>query len=56
METSDSLETDLVAFDGLSLDHVRRHLDRLQEPVDRLLKQVIRPRYNLGSGPPGRAD
>jgi hypothetical protein len=55
---SDATETELVSLDGYSLGDLRKDSSReLAEAVRNVLRQVERPRTNLGgAGPPGRAD
>jgi FXSXX-COOH protein len=52
------LETELIDLTDCSLDELRTlDDDDLQFAVQRVLRQVEKPRTNLGSsGPPGRAD
>ncbi|GAA2669009.1 MULTISPECIES: hypothetical protein [Actinoplanes] len=52
------IETDMVSLAGYSLSDLRADQSReLADAVRSVLKQVERPRANLGgSGPPGRAD
>jgi hypothetical protein len=40
----------------VSLSRARRDREAIEQPTNNLLKQVEKPRINLGSGPPGRAD
>jgi len=51
------IETQLVDIQDMPLGKLRES-DRAQFApyLDVLLRQVRRPRYNLGSGPPGRVD
>ena len=48
----------MISLDGYSLGDLRTDRSReLAEAVQVVLRQVARPRANLGgSGPPGRAD
>ena len=57
MDTSAGVETELADLCEVSFDQLRgQRWDEL-EPFRRvLLGQVERPRVNLGTGPPGRAD
>jgi len=52
------IETDLADLRGATLDELcQRALRGVLEPYRRILiSQVERPRVNIGSGPPGRAD
>jgi hypothetical protein len=52
------MPTELISLDGYSLGDLRTDQSReLAEAVRVVLRQVARPRANLGgSGPPGRAD
>lgn len=52
------MPTELISLDGYSLGDLRADQSReLAEAVRVVLRQVARPRANLGgSGPPGRAD
>jgi hypothetical protein len=56
--TPDTIETDLADLRGFDLDELcrRQSRDPLEPFRDALISQVERPRINLGSGPPGRAD
>jgi hypothetical protein len=57
LDTSAGVETDLADLGGISFDQLRRQRWDALEPFRRvLLSQVERPRVNLGTGPPGRAD
>jgi len=51
------IETQLVDIQDMPLGKLRES-DRAQFApyLEALLRQVSRPRYNLGSGPPGRVD
>ncbi len=52
-----TIATDLVDVGGVSLDQIVENLAALKDPVDRLIQQVERSRFNIGSSsPPGRAD
>jgi hypothetical protein len=52
------LTTDLLDFSNCSLSDLRKRQGKdISEAVELVLRQVERPRANLGSsGPPGRAD
>jgi hypothetical protein len=51
------VETDLPDLQGVGFDELRsQRRDALEPFREILLQQVERPRINLGSGPPGRAD
>lgn len=52
------IEPDLVSLAGYTLSELRTDRSpELLEAVQQVLRQVERPRANLGgSGPPGRAD
>jgi hypothetical protein len=51
------VETDLPDLQGVGFDELRsQRRDALEPFREILLRQVERPRINLGSGPPGRAD
>lgn len=52
------VQTELISLEGYSLGDLRTDRSRnLAEAVEVVLRQVARPRANLGgSGPPGRAD
>jgi hypothetical protein len=56
--TPDTIETELADLRGIGLDELcRRRLQDALEPFrEVLINQVERPRINLGTGPPGRAD
>lgn len=51
-------QTEMISLDGYSLGDLRNDRSQeLAEAVQVVLRQVARPRANLGgSGPPGRAD
>jgi hypothetical protein len=53
-----TVETELVSLAGYSLSDLRTdRSDALAEAIQIVLRQVERPRVNLGAaGPPGRAD
>jgi hypothetical protein len=57
-KTTSAIETDLADLRGATLDELcQRALQGALEPYRRvLISQVERPRPNIGSGPPGRAD
>jgi hypothetical protein len=50
------LETELADVRGMGLDELAGRHTELAEYRERLVVQVERPRPNIGSGPPGRAD
>ena len=51
------IETQLADLSEISLEQLRRQRTEALEPFLRILfSQVERPRFNLGSGPPGRVD
>ena len=52
--TDDEIETQLPDLTGMTLADLRG-LD-LEADREVLLAQVEKPRFNIGSGPPGRAD
>jgi hypothetical protein len=56
--TPEVIETDLADLRTVTLGELRQR--RLQEALapfqDDLISQVERPRINIGTGPPGRAD
>ena len=53
----DDVASELVDLSGLTLDDILGMSDdELDAAFAALLSQVERPRFNLGSGPPGRAD
>jgi hypothetical protein len=55
--TESDIETDLVDLRDMTLEQIRSKDVETQKAVEELLRQVERPRINLGvSGPPGRAD
>jgi hypothetical protein len=56
--TPDTIETVLADLRGLGLDELcgRQSQDALEPYRTALINQVERPRINLGTGPPGRAD
>jgi hypothetical protein len=56
MDTSTDVESHLVDLRRVSFDELRTHGEALELYREDLLRQVERPRVNLGSGPPGRAD
>lgn len=53
-----AMETELPDLQGLTLDQLSRPeiRDQLEPFRQVLLGQVERPRPNIGTGPPGRAD
>jgi hypothetical protein len=53
-----AIETEMISLVGYSLGSLRADRSReLADAVQLVLRQVERPRANLGgSGPPGRAD
>jgi hypothetical protein len=55
---SEDVETELVDLSEVSLGGLRASdPELLNRSVSRLLRQIARPRLNLGtSGPPGRVD
>lgn len=53
-EPDDALPTLLADLSDTPLSALRRLA--LPEERERLIQQVERPRLNLGTGPPGRAD
>lgn len=57
-KTDSVIETELISLAGYSLGDLRVDGSReLAEAIRIVLRQVERPRANLGgSGPPGRAD
>lgn len=58
LDQSMAMETDLADLRGTTLDQLcRRGFQDVLEPYRRILiSQVERPRPNIGTGPPGRAD
>ncbi|GIJ48489.1 hypothetical protein Val02_53750 [Virgisporangium aliadipatigenens] len=56
LDSSSEWDTEMVDLSQLTLDQLVLRHDELDWLVQGLLKQVERPRYNLGTGPPGRAD
>lgn len=54
----DTIETALADLRGVGLNELcrRQTPDALEPFRDVLISQIERPRINLGSGPPGRAD
>jgi len=58
MNETTALETDLADLHATTLDQLcQSALQDTLEPYRRaLISQVERPRPNIGSGPPGRAD
>lgn len=58
MDNGTAIETDLVDLRGMTFDQLRRRgVSDALEPFRRvLISQVERPRPNIGTGPPGRAD
>jgi hypothetical protein len=50
------IETEVIDLRRVPLGQLRRDRDTYERPTEDALKQVERPRFNLGSGPPGRAD
>ena len=58
MDKTVAMETDLADLRGANLDELcQRALQGALEPYRRvLISQIERPRPNIGSGPPGRAD
>jgi hypothetical protein len=56
--TPDGIETDLADLRGVALDELclRAAQDILAPFREVLINQVERPRLNIGTGPPGRAD
>lgn len=51
-----TLETQLPDLTNTTIDQILTNPTPLQPFLEDLLRQVERPRINLGSGPPGRAD
>lgn len=51
---TEPIETQLLDLGEVSLADLRRL--RLEQDKERIIRQVERPRLNLGTGPPGRAD
>lgn len=56
LDAHPDIETDLLDLRHVSLSQARRDTEAIERPTNNLLKQVEKPRTNLGSGPPGRAD
>lgn len=57
MDNAAHLDTQLADLTEVSLSQLRRQpRDTLAPFLNRMLEQVKHPRYNLGSGPPGRVD
>jgi hypothetical protein len=56
MDTSTGVESHLANLRGVSFDDLRSQEDALEPYRQDLLHQIERPRVNIGSGPPGRAD
>jgi hypothetical protein len=53
----DDLETDLIDLTALPISAVRTVDEAILAPsMQRVLRQVERPRNNIGTNPPGRAD
>ncbi|MBU2668264.1 hypothetical protein KOI35_32605 [Actinoplanes bogorensis] len=58
LDKTTAIETDLADLSGATLDQLCRQAPQdALEPFRRMLiNQVDRPRVNIGTGPPGRAD
>ena len=56
MDSSQAMETQLVDLHEALLSQVRLSREELEPFIKELMDQVDRPRFNLGSGPPGRVD
>jgi hypothetical protein len=57
LDSTPDIETRLADLSEVSLQQLRSQVRGSFEPFLKiLLSQVERPRFNLGSGPPGRAD
>ena len=56
MESWPDVESCLADLREVSFDQLRAHVKTLEPYREAVLRQVERPRVNLGSGPPGRAD
>lgn len=54
--TGDAIETRLADLGALTLADLRGMPERLEPYREVLVAQVEKPRLNLGTGPPGRAD
>ena len=54
--TSDVIETDLADLRAVTLGELLRLQSVLAPFEEVLISQVERPRLNIGTGPPGRAD
>jgi hypothetical protein len=54
--TSDVIETDLADLRRVTLGELLRLQSVLAPFEEVLINQVERPRINIGTGPPGRAD
>ena len=56
-QSNADIETRLVDIRDMPLRELRdTDRERLSPYIEELLQQVCRPRYNLGTGPPGRVD
>ncbi len=57
MDSQSGRETRLLDLGGHSLQELpQQPRETLDQYLEVLYSQVLRPRYNLGNGPPGRAD
>lgn len=58
MKESATMETDLADLHGIAVDELCQlaFQDALEPHRRALISQVERPRPNIGTGPPGRAD
>lgn len=56
LDSSQAMETQLVDLHEALLSQVRLSREELEPFIKELMDQVDRPRFNLGSGPPGRVD
>lgn len=50
------IETEVLDLRTVPLAELRSRRDTFEQHTEDALKQIERPRINLGSGPPGRAD
>jgi hypothetical protein len=52
----EDIETNVIDLRDVPLGQLRTNRVPFEQATEDALKQVERPRINLGSGPPGRAD
>ncbi|WP_157239915.1 hypothetical protein [Catenuloplanes japonicus] len=54
-DLSGDVQSDLIDLTEISMDDLRQCDPRIfAESLDRILQQIEKPRFNLGTGPPGQ--